>query len=100
VGVLTGLEGDEPSIILSSSYVSDTELSDSSTYDHTTLAALGLKPGAYVINWSFDTLTIDVVASPSLPVPEPSSWAMMLIGFTGLGYAALRQKGAVRDVRA
>jgi hypothetical protein len=24
-------------------------------------------------------------------VPEPSTWAMMLIGFTGLGYAALRR---------
>ena len=26
--------------------------------------------------------------------PEPSTWAMMLIGFTGLGYAALRRQGA------
>jgi opacity protein-like surface antigen len=26
--------------------------------------------------------------------PEPSTWAMMLIGFVGLGYAALRRKGA------
>ena len=26
--------------------------------------------------------------------PEPSTWAMMLIGFAGLGYAALRRKAA------
>jgi hypothetical protein len=26
-------------------------------------------------------------------VPEPSTWAMMLIGFAGLGYAALRLTG-------
>ncbi len=25
-------------------------------------------------------------------VPEPSTWAMMLIGFAGLGYAAFRQR--------
>lgn len=26
------------------------------------------------------------------PVPEPSTWAMLLIGFVGLGYAYLRRK--------
>ena len=26
-------------------------------------------------------------------VPEPSTWAMMLLGFAGLGYAAFRRKG-------
>ena len=31
------------------------------------------------------------VASVSSAVPEPSTWAMMLIGFTGLGYAAYRK---------
>jgi hypothetical protein len=31
-------------------------------------------------------------------IPEPSTWAMMLIGFSGLGYAAFRRKGAVRAV--
>lgn len=29
-------------------------------------------------------------------VPEPSTWAMMLIGFGGLGYAALRRGGRLR----
>jgi hypothetical protein len=34
-------------------------------------------------------------------VPEPSTWAMMLLGFAGLGYAALRRKakdGAVAAI--
>jgi hypothetical protein len=31
------------------------------------------------------------VASVSSAVPEPSTWAMMLIGFAGLGYAACRK---------
>ena len=26
------------------------------------------------------------------PVPEPSTWAMLLLGFTGLGYVAYRRK--------
>jgi PEP-CTERM motif len=29
-------------------------------------------------------------------VPEPSTWAMMLLGFGGLGFAALRRKAAPR----
>jgi hypothetical protein len=29
--------------------------------------------------------------NPGAPVPEPSTWAMMLIGFSGLGFAGFRQ---------
>jgi hypothetical protein len=29
------------------------------------------------------------------PVPEPSTWAMMAVGFAGLGFAAIR-RGAIR----
>ena len=32
--------------------------------------------------------------------PEPSTWAMMLLGFAGLGYAAVRRKDAVRAISA
>jgi PEP-CTERM motif len=32
------------------------------------------------------------VAPFPVPVPEPSTWAMMLAGFTGLGAMALRRK--------
>jgi hypothetical protein len=33
-------------------------------------------------------------------VPEPSTWAMMLVGFGGLGYAAIRRRGSRRSVSA
>ena len=40
--------------------------------------------GTDVVNGS-----VDVARSfASIDVPEPSTWAMMLIGFAGLGYAA------------
>jgi PEP-CTERM motif len=44
------------------------------------------------------TYTFTPFAVPPVPpaVPEPSTWAMMLIGFAGLGYAAVRRKPAVR----
>jgi hypothetical protein len=31
------------------------------------------------------------LADPPLSVPEPSTWAIMLLGFAGLGYAAYRR---------
>ena len=30
-------------------------------------------------------------------VPEPSTWAMMLLGFAGLGYAGLRSRQPIGD---
>ena len=37
-----------------------------------------------------------------IAVPEPSTWAMMLLGFAGLGYAAWRggRKGGVSIIEA
>jgi fibronectin-binding autotransporter adhesin len=37
----------------------------------------------------------DPTAVPPQPVPEPSTWAMMLIGFGGLGYAGFRRRVAL-----
>jgi hypothetical protein len=45
------------------------------------------------------TMAIIQIGLP--PVPEPSTWAMMLVGFGGLGFAAYRaRKGAKRSVPA
>jgi PEP-CTERM motif len=86
-------------IIVPDDYASGEELSETSTYLNASFASLGLTPGAYVYSWGSgdhaDTFTVEVVASPP-PVPEPSTWAMMLIGFAGLGYAAVRRKAALR----
>jgi PEP-CTERM motif len=47
----------------------------------------------------------DPIGSPSdgaptavAAVPEPSTWAMLLLGFAGLGYAAVRRHKAPRDL--
>jgi PEP-CTERM motif len=43
----------------------------------------------------------DPIAIPPQPaVPEPSTWAMMLIGFAGLGYAGYRQARGERPAPA
>jgi hypothetical protein len=39
-------------------------------------------------NFVTDTFNINDTVNVTDPVPEPSTWAMMLIGFAGLGFAA------------
>jgi PEP-CTERM motif len=38
-----------------------------------------------------DIATVDITVSSSPPVPEPSTWAMILVGFAGLGFAGFRR---------
>ncbi len=40
-----------------------------------------------------DITAVTVAVSSSSPVPEPSTWAMMLIGFAGFGLVAYRRRG-------
>jgi PEP-CTERM motif len=45
------------------------------------------------------TLVIDVTTAGATPaVPEPSTWAMMLLGFAGLGFAAYKRGRAEPQV--
>jgi hypothetical protein len=71
-------------------YASGAPLSDTATYAGQSFATLGLTPGVYLYTFGSgtdaDTFTVEVGA----PVPEPSTWAMMLVGFAGLSYAGWR----------
>jgi hypothetical protein len=87
-GVGSALFG-TPVIYVPEGYVTDTPLSGTSTFANTTLAELGLSPGTYVYTWGDPgSLTVEV----SSGVPEPSTWAMMLLGFGGLGFLAYRRR--------
>jgi hypothetical protein len=45
---------------------------------------------------SSNSFEFDNVAAGMSAVPEPSTWAMLLIGFAGLGYAGFRRsKGPI-----
>jgi hypothetical protein len=48
---------------------------------------------------SFGTLTIHSTDSPitiAVAVPEASTWAMIILGFLGIGFLAYRNKGTLR----
>ena len=72
-------------------YVSGSSLSGSADFADATLASLGITPGTYVYRWGSgavaDTFTIDIART----VPEPSTWAMMLVGFGSLCFAGYKR---------
>jgi hypothetical protein len=79
-------------------YVSDSPLSDTSTYNEQSFSTLGVTPGRYEWTWGTGanqnfTLVIGTA------IPEPSTWAMMLIGFAGLGLTGYRSAGRRATLR-
>jgi hypothetical protein len=71
-------------------YKSGSRLSSSATWDNATFESLGVTPGAHVWTWGTgahaDSFTLNAV------VPEPSTWALMALGFAGLGLAGWRTR--------
>jgi hypothetical protein len=78
-------------------YVSGSALSDTSTYDNTTLANLGVTPGTYTYTFgsgaTADTFIINAGAQAPAAVPEPASLAVlpMAIGLTLLASRGRRK---------
>lgn len=82
------LIGSAGELELSPTFVSGSNISSSATYANATIASLGLTPGQYVFNAPNDTITVNIGAA----VPEPATWAMMLLGFVGMGAAMRRSR--------
>jgi hypothetical protein len=64
-----------------SGYVSGADLGTSTaTWTGASFASLGLAPGSYVSAWGADSFTVNVN-----PIPEPATWALMLLGLGAIG---------------
>jgi hypothetical protein len=95
-GDLVGVGSFVHEIAVPAGYVSDTPLSDTATYDGQTFSSLGATPGTYKWTWGTganQNFTL-VIGTPA--VPEPSTWAMMLLGFAGLGFMGYQSAGRRR----
>jgi hypothetical protein len=91
-GDFVGVREQVGGIDVPTGYVSGSPLSDSSTYAGQTFASLGLTPGSYTWTWgsgpTADSFTLDIGV-----VPEPSTWAMLLMGFAGLASVWRKRRG-------
>ncbi len=56
----------------------------------------GLSESVYDQHQGSITGTLAVITLGSTPIPESSTWAMMLLGFGGLGFAGYRSRKGVR----
>lgn len=66
-----------------------------------TLACTGCTTSSNIfgVSLSFGTEGFVVDADPTVAVPELSTWAMMLLGFAGVGLLAYRRRGSVQTLR-
>ena len=97
VGLVAGM------LVIPLNYLSGTELGTSTaTFANTTLADLGATPGTYAWTWgsegTADSFTINVGLAQSA-VPEPATWAMMLLGMGAVGFAMRRRAQQPPQVR-
>jgi hypothetical protein len=65
-------------------YFFGSSLSETSTYDDASFDSLGLEPGEYVYSWGSgahaDTFTIRIGLNATAPIPELSTWTMIVTG--------------------
>jgi hypothetical protein len=92
-GDLVGVIGAFGQLDVPVGYVSDGVLSDTSTYAGKTFTSLGVTPGTYKWTWGTGTnqnSTLDIGTA----VPEPSTWAMMLLGLGRSASSAIARHAA------
>jgi hypothetical protein len=91
VGLINDPQEGQSYLIVPANYHSGDSLSDSLTFANTTLAGLGLAPGIYTYTFGTnDSFVIDIPGQVAA-VPEPATWAMMILGFFGVGFLAYRR---------
>ena len=94
-GDIFNIDGSRGYLDVPGGFVSGGSISSSTTFANTTISGLSLNPGTYVYTWGqgdfADSVTVKIGA-----VPEPSAWAMMILGLVGIGFMAYRKKDALR----
>ena len=77
-----------PYVFVPVGYVSGSAISGTATFLGQTFASLGLTAGRYGYTSRADSVTVNIGGA----VPEPSTWAMMLLGIGGIGMVMRRSR--------
>jgi hypothetical protein len=95
-GSVFGLFGFFQQMILPTGYISDSFISGTEQFNNTTIAGLELTPGTYTYTFGTgqDADSVVVNIGNVSAVPEPSTWAMLILGFMGIGFMAYRRKNS------
>lgn len=80
-------------VFVTPTYISGSAIASTLSLANSTFASLGLTPGTYRYVSANDTVTV-TIGSGVAAVPEPASWAMMIAGFAGIGFAMRRRRRA------
>jgi hypothetical protein len=95
-GDLVGISGSSSLLLVPSGYTSGTSLSDTATYLSQTFSSLGVTPGTYEWMWGSGANQNFTLVIGAAAIAEPSTWAMMLLGFAGLGFMGYQSAGRRR----
>jgi hypothetical protein len=87
---LSGASGSPFTIILTDTSLSDGITQLSNSFDST--ASWSGSTFTFHSNGTSEPATYTAVFNIAAAVPEPSTWAMMILGFAGLGFMAHRRK--------
>jgi hypothetical protein len=80
-------------IYTATGYTSGSALSDTATWNSTTIAGLGLNTGTYTWTWGSDATADSFVLNiGTSAVPEPSSVALFALGAAALVFRRLRRR--------